>query len=103
MILDDDDKGEVAQPATPKKKAARRGRPPKKKAAESTEDVENLKRRLADVETKLAAHNINSETCHMCHQSGATTQRGNTGEFFHGPCLADYRQGKDPLPIPEAE
>ena len=74
--------------------------PPKKKTKRSDAKdrmVETLERRLAEVEGKLDAHKITTKTCHMCHKSGARVQRGNTGEWFHEPCLADYRVGMDPI------
>lgn len=77
-------------PDKPQRKSAKR--------AKKAEEVEILERRLAELEAKVAAHDMKTHTCHMCHKPGATIQRGNTGEWFHGPCLSDFKQGKDPLP-----
>ena len=107
IILTDTDKGEIEKEAAeivenaPELKPAtapRRGRPKKK---EAVADVELLERRLAEVEAKLAAHAIDTHKCHMCHKHGAVIQRGNTKEWFHAPCLSDYKQGQKPLPVPE--
>ena len=91
-VLNEGDKQEAAEAAEKPKKKATRKRAPKK------ESIEVLERRLEEVEQKLAAHQIETHRCTMCHKGGATIQRGNTGEFFHGPCLQDFRNGKDPIP-----
>ena len=92
MPLTPEDKNEIAD-APKEKDKPKRGRPKKKSA-----ETEVLERRIAQLEETMAVQAASTHSCHMCHKPGATTQRGNTGEWFHGTCLADYRQGKDPLP-----
>ena len=106
MVFDDHDKSEAeaAGEPPPAKKAAKKGARKRAKRAEKDAEIsahiELLERRLGEVEQKLSAHQIETHTCHMCHKGGATHQRGNTGEFYHGPCLVDFKNGKDPLPRP---
>ncbi len=96
-ILTEEEKAQSSNPADQppaKKKRARR------KPAKDSE-VEVLEKRVAELEARVMASVPEVEYCHMCHKPGATIPRGNTGEFFHTPCLQSYRRGNNPDPVKE--
>lgn len=96
MPMSAEEKSPVVE-AKPKKKRGP-GRP--RKADETRAELDDIQRRLKDLEVRVNASVPATHTCAMCHGGGAKRQRGNTGEWFHEPCLERYRRGESPDPLP---